>query len=295
MKISIRDDLDLAKIASCGQTFRAALVETGVWRFVTGTHVLYLSADYADAQRICEPGAAGPADDPAGGNVLTGTWKASCDEETWEAVWAPYFDLGRNYAAMRESIRRDNAYTEEVCENGRGIRILRQDPWETLVTFIISQRRSIPAIRTCVEKLCASLGPAIRTERETLYLFPAPETVMEAPPETLAACGVGYRLPYIRDAAERVVSGALDLEGLEALSDEELLDALRQVKGVGLKVAGCVALFGYGRMACAPVDVWIARAIEEYFGGRDPFLSQGELAGLLQQYMFYYAQQRKKS
>lgn len=271
MKIHIEDEFDPAKIAACGQTFRAVPAGQGLWRFVTGRNVLYLEVT-------------GPRE-----------FEVSCDEETWTRVWTPYFDLGRNYADMRERIRRDNVYTETVCEAGRGIRILRQDPWETLVTFIISQRRSIPAIRTCVEKLCARFGEEIRTEREALHLFPAAETLLEAAPEELAACGLGYRLPYVRDAAERAASGAADLEAYGALSDEELLCELMQVKGVGVKVAGCVALFGYGRMACAPVDVWIARAIDEYFGGQDPFESQGELAGLLQQYMFYYAQQRKKA
>ncbi len=269
LNIIISDDFDPEKIAVCGQTFRAVSVEEGVWRFITGEHVLYLE------------------------DLGKGGWEASCDETAWSEIWTPYFDLGRNYQRMRKAIHRDNAYTEEVCEAGRGIRILRQDPWETLVTFIISQRRSIPAIRTCVEKLCAALGPEIVTERETLHRFPSPEAVMEADPEVLASCGVGYRLPYIRDAAERVVSGALDLWDLAELPDEALLAELLRVKGVGVKVAGCVALFGYGRMACAPVDVWIARAIHEFFDGKDPFESQGELAGLLQQYMFYYAQQRK--
>ena len=270
MILRTNDDLDPAKIADCGQTFRALQVEEGLWRFVTGREILYMR------------------------ETEDGGLDLSCDEKTWRRVWAPYFDMERDYARMRASIRRENAYTADVCEAGAGIRILRQDRWETLVTFIISQRRSIPAIRTAVENICRKMGEAARTEHETVYLFPSPEALLEAGPDVIRDCGVGYRLPYIIDAAERAASGALDLAAAACLPDDELIEALKEVKGVGVKVANCVALFAYGRMACAPVDVWIARAIDAYFGGRDPFTGQGELAGLLQQYMFYYAQQTKK-
>ena len=175
--------------------------------------------------------------------------------------------------------------------------MLRQDPWETLVTFIISQRKSIPAIAKAVELLAARFGQATVTDYEELRLFPTPEAMKDAGLADLASCGLGYRTPYVLNAIEKVCSGALDLERIGEEDDEGLIEALRTVRGVGVKVGRCTALFAYGRMACVPIDVWIARAIEEC-GGESPFELFGEEAGIIQQYVFYsmiHGKDRKKA
>ena len=207
-------------------------------------------------------------------------------------MWKPYFSLDRDYGAICRAAAGRDPFLDAAMLAGKGLRLLRQDPWEMLVTFIISQRKSIPAIAGAVEKLCERWGEPLKTRRETVFSFPAPERLKEAAEEELLACSLGYRTPYIADAVRRVASGQLDLEALREAGDEALLRQLMSVRGVGKKVAACVALYGYDRQALAPVDVWIRRAMEEQWGGRDPFGDYGEAAGLMQQYVFFYMRTR---
>jgi N-glycosylase/DNA lyase len=271
MQITISDDFDLNKIIDSGQCFRAAQKEDGSCFFITGRHLLSIR----------------PMDDHV--------FSCSCRKETWETVWVPYFDLDRSYRAIRQAISPDDSFLREASEMGAGLRILRQDPWETLVTFILSQRKSIPAIRTAVERLCSLAGTRVRWHGRDIYLFPSPAQLRRCSREDLASCGLGYRVPYVMDAAEKVSSGQISLSQLSLLPDEELLQALCAIKGVGIKVANCVALFAYGRLDLAPVDVWIRRVIDTVYGGVNPFPAYGDTAGLMQQYIFYRAiHERKK-
>lgn len=267
--ITITDDFDPGKIAASGQCFRAAAVGDG-WRFITGDDVVCLTPRSAQG------------------------WTVDCTRDTWQRVWTPYFDLDRSYAAIRAALPPQDAYLRAAAACGQGIRVLRQDPWEMLVTFIISQRKSIPAIRGCVEALCTRFGTPLQTQQGGVHAFPTSQTLCAEGLEALSACGLGYRAPYVLDAARRVASGALDLQALAALSDQALLQQLMTVYGVGKKVANCVALFAYGRVGCAPIDVWIERVIEQEYRGQNPFPGYGN-AGILQQYMFYDAQQRKRA
>ncbi len=162
-----------------------------------------------------------------------------------------------------------------------------------LVTFIISQRKSIPAIRSVVELLSERYGSKIRTPAETLYTFPTTSQLKDVHLEDYIACKAGYRAPYLCDAVHQVLSGSLDLAGIASLSDEALISALEGVKGVGVKVANCVALFAYGRTACAPVDTWIKKIIRQEYQGQNPLDRYGDSAGIMQQYFFYYAQNHK--
>ncbi len=271
MQVKISDHFDLEKIIYSGQCFRAKAMGGGVYRFITGGSVVYIEAStQANEEGIVE-------------HV-----EVSCTKEEWERIWVPYFDLGHSYSALFNAEYGKQPFVDRTMDFSRGLRILKQDKWEMLITFIISQRKSIPAIAKCVEALCEGFGEPLATGREVIYTFPTPCQLMAASTEELAACGLGYRLPYVRAAAELVGSGQLDLAALEAYGSEELLKALMCVHGVGVKVANCVALFAYGRLECAPVDVWIARAIEEGCGGVSPFPLYGDNAGVIQQYMFYY-------
>lgn len=264
MTVTIQDDFDLGKIADSGQCFRACQYADGAWRFITGRHLL----------RIRQTGA--------------GRYAVNCTDTVWQRVWAPYFDLPRDYAALRAALPAQDTYLCAAAAAGTGMRILRQDPWEMLVSFIISQRKSIPAIKSCIDALCRRYGQPLRGGAE--YAFPTPRRLAHATAQELAECGLGYRAPYVHAAAQAVDGGSLDLAALDALCDEALLQRLQTVHGVGIKVANCVALFGYGRMECAPVDVWIARVISQQYGGQNPFPAYRN-AGILQQYMFCYARQ----
>ena len=269
MLVEIPDLFDLRKIADSGQCFRCAALAEDTYRFLTGERVLYI-------RRASDQ-----------------TYAVSCSPEEWERVWRPYFDLDRDYRSTAAAIPAEDAFLRRAAQAGAGIRILRQDPWETLLTFIISQRKSIPAIRSVVEMLSARYGTELRTPRETLHAFPTAHQLRDAALEDYAACRTGYRAPYLLDAVRQVRSGQLDLAALAACPDGELLAALERVRGVGVKVASCVALFAYGRTACAPVDTWIRRIIQQEYAGQDPFPRYGAAAGIMQQYFFYYAQSHK--
>ena len=268
--INIEDDFDLLKIADSGQCFRVKKFEDGVCRFITGDEIVYI------------------------GRREDGKYHVSCSKDAWEQVWTDYFDLTRNYRAIRKKAGTLNPFVDRAIQEGTGIRVLRQNTWEMLITFIISQRKNIPAISKAVESLSIRYGKKIETRYECLHLFPTPQELKRATSEELRACGLGYRTPYVIDAAEKVSNGFLDLEVIAAYRDEEVFDALQKVHGVGKKVANCVCLFGYGRTARVPVDVWIAKAIQTECEGENIFEDFGEYAGIIQQYIFYYERSRKK-
>ncbi len=264
MLVDIQDDFDLKKIADSGQCFRVRQFEDGSYRFVTGEHILYIR------------------------QKRKGQFAVSCKAEEWEKVWWTYFDLDRCYSDIFEQNRDRHPFVREAMMFGRGLRVLRQDPWEMLVSFIISQRKSIPAISKSVEMLAEKFGHRVETSCESVFTFPTPKELESASSEDLKDCGLGYRTRYILDAVRKTTQGILDMEALSAYSDVHLLEALQQVDGVGKKVANCVALFGYWRSACVPVDVWISRAIKDECGGQSPFPLFGGNAGIIQQYIFYY-------
>lgn len=273
MQITINDDFDLEKIVNSGQCFRPREVSPGKYLFITGEHYLYISETNtgSDGSKVFE---------------------ISCDLTAWENVWIPYFDLNKNYSKIRSQIPKDDSFMQGAMALGQGIRILRQEPFETLISFIISQRKSIPAIRKSIDKICEIYGKELDTPEGKIRLFPTPEDFLSVGLEGLSLCSLGYRLSYIEDAIRDTASGSLDLSGAFNLSDDELLSFLMEIKGVGIKVASCVALFAYGRCKIAPVDVWINRVIEEHYNGVSPFPGYGENSGIYQQYAFFLASQK---
>lgn len=262
---------DPAVIARSGQCFRFHPVERDVYDIFAGS-------DYVQLRRLS----------PA-------RFSLSCDKKQYEKKWKAYFDLPTDYDAVLGAIPDGDVPLQEAARLCRGMRILRQDPWETLISFILSQRKSIPAIQGCVKKLCDRFGTPIQDGKSGEHAFPTPEALANADESSLLACGLGYRAPYVLDAARRTACGALDFNALAALSDEELLSALLRVHGVGIKVASCVLLFGFHRLRACPVDVWIQRVIDQQYGGESPFSGYGEYAGIYQQYLFFYQVDRKGS
>ena len=267
LDIYIDDDFDLDKMANCGECFRARRIGNGGYVFITKNHVIKIS--------------------PRG----DGHFQADCTKEEWDGIWKEYFDLGLSYKNIRKSIPADDGFLNAAANAGRGIRILRQDPFEMVITFIISQRKSIPAISSCVEMLCERFGePFYSGDGEKFYSFPRPEKLAAASIEELSDCKLGYRVPYVMDAASRILDGRLDLEEIKRLDDGALFEKLKEVKGIGDKVSNCICLFAYHRTAMAPVDTWISKAINEQYGGVNPFPNFGEHAGIMQQYIFFYYQ-----
>lgn len=264
MNIRIEDDLDLKKIAESGQAFRIRELEDGWFLFITGDCILRIRRS------------------PSGDG---GLYETDCSPEKWEQVWSPYFDLGRNYREIRESVPDSDPFLRKAAECGKGLRILRQDPWEMLITFIISQRKNIPAIRSCVEKLAENFGKPLSSGGERICSFPRPE---ELEGRDLSCCSLGYREKYVREAAKAAASGVIDPDSFPGMDDEALTKTLLSVYGVGRKIADCVSLFGCGRTGRAPVDTWIGRIIANVYNGSDPFPAYRDAAGIMQQYVFYY-------
>ena len=268
MRITINDDFDLNKIVYSGQCFRPCMFNEGskTYRFITKDHVLYIS-ETSDK----------------------GVYDVSCSDKEWENIWHGYFDLNLDYSLFRENIPDNDTYMKECAVDGKGIRILNQDKWEMLISFIISQRKSIPAIRSCVEKICERYGSRIDTKYGSVSLFPSPDQLINVSEKELSECGLGYRVGYIMDAVKKVYYKDIDLDLMKDWDDEKLYDELIKIKGVGKKVANCVMLFSYHRTGRAPVDVWIQRVINEHYNGADPFYSYKDCAGIMQQYVFYHS------
>ena len=209
-------------------------------------------------------------------------------QEDYEGIWRDYLDMERDYESIRLSFNAGE-YLSRCAEFGAGIRILRQERWEALCSFIISQCNNIPRIKGIVEKLCRGWGDRFEFEGREFYSFPTPETVAALEAEDLAPIRSGYRAEYIVAAARAIVSGEVDLDALAAADEKVAMKALLSMKGVGVKVANCAMLFGLGHMEAFPIDVWMKRALSEHFAPDFKPESLGQYAGLAQQYIFYYA------
>lgn len=213
------------------------------------------------------------------------TFSFDCSKKEFNLIWEEYFDLKTDYSKYISAIPKSDKFLSQAAKYGEGIRILKQEPFETLITFIISQRKNIPAIKKCVEELSVRFGEKIDGN---FHAFPTPEALFKAPSKDLSECHLGYRTEYVRRAAEAVHLGEVNLDKLCKLSDPDLFDALLKFHGVGKKVANCVMLFAYHRIAAFPVDVWIERVINEQYDGSFPLTKYDGFAGVIQQYMFYY-------
>ncbi len=233
-------------------------------------------------------------------------------DEEFDCLAVPYFSLDRDLHEVKEKIaeRTDSEWLKRAAEEAEGVAILRQDPFETLISFIISQNNNIPRIRKIVREICGAYGVNICLQNESkkcplslisgtpceencrkcgrCYTFPTAVEIL-AEPEKLLPSKPGFRYGYILDACKRVADGSCDLEAIsEAHSYEYTVEELKKIKGVGDKVASCVALFAFANLEAFPIDVWMKRAIDEYFGGKLDPTSFGEYAGIAQQYIFHY-------
>ena len=266
-------DFEPGHIFECGQCFRWNAMPDGSYTGVAGGRALRVQKK--------------------GGYVLfDGT-----NRREFREYWVGYFDLGRDYGHIKKELCRDPVMARAV-EYGYGIRILKQDPWETLVSFIISANNGIPRIKKTIEMLCRRYGRKFTVNGEIYYDFPTPRCLALLSREDITACGCGYRAKYLSKAAEMVVAGKVDLVSLSEMSTGEVREVLMGIPGVGPKVADCVMLFSMARLDAFPVDVWIKRVMEHYYLKKDTSLNEirrhaqnrfGPLAGVAQQYLFYYA------
>lgn len=198
-------------------------------------------------------------------------------------IWRNYFDLETDYSAIKQQLSFDETIRRAI-EYAGGIRILKQNSFEVLCSFLISQNNNIPRIKGSIEKLCQRFGDKIADDT---YNFPTVETLSRLEKNDLQGLGLGYRDEYILDCANKVASGAIDLSAVSALEMQQARDLLRTIKGVGPKVAECVLLFGFYRVEAFPIDTWIKKVLATYY--KDGFPKQAEkYAGIAQQYLFHY-------
>lgn len=210
------------------------------------------------------------------------------DISEFEEIWKDYFDLNRDYSHIKEVISK-NENLKKACEFAGGIRVLRQDPWECLCSFIISQNNNIPRIKGIIERLCEGFGKRLENG---YYTFPTAEKIASLSLEDLAPLRSGFRAKYILDAAKKVASGEINLEKISKMKSDQARAELVKIYGVGEKVADCVLLFGMGHVEVLPKDVWIKRVLANLFDGALPDFAE-PYAGIAQQYLFHFARMTK--
>ena len=252
----------LSETLDCGQAFRWRQREDGCWEGVAGGRYLCLESQGEDIFLQAVP----EADLP---------------------FWRQYFDLERDYEELAVLFRK-NPCLRRALASCPGIRVLRQEPWETLCTFILSANNNIPRIKGIVERLCQGWGEAV--PGTGLPAFPKPEALAPLGEEDLAPLRAGWRSAYLLDAARQVAGGRLDLEETASLPTQEAEAQLLVVKGVGKKVAQCVLLFGFGRVECIPMDVWMKRVMAELYPRGFPGYLR-PYGGIAQQVLFHYYRQ----
>lgn len=281
-------NFSLEEIAISGQCFRMRRLE---------------EAREEEPQLAKETGKRG-AEEPvryeilAEGRRLIATQRGShitldCGRSDFDAFWSDYFDLKTDYGSIIAAIDPSDAYLTAAAGSCPGMRILRQDPWEMIVTFLISQQNNIPRIKKCVENICRLYG----RDNGGFFGFPEPEALAPLPEDSLMECNLGYRSRYVVRAARTVIAGrgtgrleadCFDLKALAALSYDEAMAALLRLFGVGVKVANCICLFGLHHVDAFPIDTHIRQILDANYPEGFPFERYRGCAGILQQYMFYY-------
>ncbi len=219
--------------------------------------------------------------------------------DAFEKIWKNFLALDEDYDAIKKTINSD-IHMDRALQYGWGIRILKQDFWEMLISFILSQNNNIPRIKKIIDALCKYAGHPIGKESYQSYTFPTLKDLSDVSEEDLRELGMGYRAAYIKDAVDKFNSGELDIKAISELKTPDAKEQLMKIKGVGAKVADCILLFGMSRYDVCPQDVWVKRIFTETYQIKDltvkkgyAFADQkwGKYSGLAQQYLFYCARE----
>lgn len=223
------------------------------------------------------------------------------NKEDFESIWIKYFDLERDYSKIKKELYNDEILRKSI-DYGYGIRTLNQDPFEILISFIISARNSIPSIKKTIKKISERWGNKIEYKGNDYYTFPKPEDLKDALEEEIRETGASFRSKYIISAIEAVNKEPDILNKILLLNDDKCHTALQEFKGVGPKVADCIMFFSMEKTSAFPVDVWVKRAMMYFYNAEGGSLNKirifgrerfGKLAGFAQQYLFYYARENK--
>jgi len=260
----VLNDFDLVQIAGSGQCFRFKPIGDNRYALTAGKRYITLEQH--------------------GKNVLFG-----CGEDEFSGFWRAFFDLDADYGAYKSAINPNDTYLQCAIGAAGGLRILRQELWETIVSFIISQRNNIPRIMQCVENLCALLGETCYNKEGIAYhAFPTVERLAECSVETLAPVRLGYRAGYLIKTARQIASGEIDLNAIKQMPYLEARKELMRLTGVGIKVAECVCLFALHHIDAFPIDTHIRQMLDEHYPDGFPMERYQGFAGVIQQYAFFY-------
>ena len=217
------------------------------------------------------------------------TVRFDCPEEEFEAVWRPYFDLDADYGRYKSAVAKRDKYLQSAVAAAGGLRILRQELWETIVCFIISQQNNIARITKCVENLCLLFGETCYNKSKQVYnAFPSAERLAACTADELAPIRLGYRAKYIVAAARQVASGEVDLDAVRRMDYAHAKAELMRLTGVGVKVAECICLFALHHIDAFPIDTHIRQMLDAHYPKGFPLRRYKGFAGVMQQYAFYY-------
>ncbi len=275
-------DFDLGHIFDCGQCFRWERQPGGAYLGIACGKPALMEYD-ADTELLKIHG--------------------SCGDD-FQAVWRRYLDLDRDYSYIKKELASKDDVVARAIDYGHGIRILNQEKWETLISFIISQNNNIPRIKKCIDSLAQNLGEKAGEYRgREFYNLPSPEKLASATVEDLAQVRLGYRAKYLIETAKQVTEQGIEsLErlGSEDVDSDETFEELKKYCGVGPKVANCIALFSMGKLDRFPIDVWVKKVMNRLYGIEENNMKEmarfaadsfGQYGGIAQQYLFYYIRQ----
>ena len=211
----------------------------------------------------------------------------NCSANEFEEIWKNYFDFDCDYKKIIDSY--DDKHLQTAVNEFSGIRILRQEPWEALCSFIISQNNNIPRIKGIIERLCETFGEGDEGKKS----FPSAKKLAKLTVEDLSPLRAGFRAKYIIDAAQKVANGEIDFEKIYQNPIEFGREELQKIKGVGAKVAECTLLYGFHKIEAFPVDVWVKRIMAEMYPDGLPACAKGT-EGIAQQYLFHWRRMQDK-
>lgn len=275
-------DFNLKDIFDCGQCFRWNEEPDGSFTGVAFGKVVNMTFEPSGEGACC------------GRLIIDGA-----DESDYERIWRQYLDMDRDYGAIKELLGARDDVIKKAIKAGEGIRLLNQDNWETLISFIISQNNNIPRIKKCIEGICEKFGEELPEYRgKKYYAFPSFEVLSNVTLEDLADIKLGYRADYIIKTAKAVAAdNGEKLYSLNKMTTKEAYDYLLSFHGVGPKVANCILLFAMEKYESFPIDVWVRRVMNHLYGFPENDMKSmasfaketyGEYGGFAQQYLFYY-------
>ena len=294
-EIENQESFELEDIFECGQCFRWNKQADGSYIGVAKGAVIKVKKE---GNKIAFSGKTAESDKSDKSNNS----KDSKENKNFENLIRDYFDLDRNYDNLKEKLSKIDDNLKIATKFGSGIRILNQDLWECIISFIISANNNIPRIKKIIEKLSLNYGEKISWNEEDYYSFPTPESLSKASVEDLRNMGLGFRDIRVFNTTQKVLSKQFDIDELKKIKDtNEMRERLLELDGVGPKVADCILLFSMKRFDVFPIDVWVRRVINElYIHNEDEQkVSKREIEklakekflgyeGLAQQYLFYH-------